>query len=168
MKGRFFSYIQELELDMGGRGSSLKVVYQIIEGSYLELPCKHVAILHDQHLGSGVGLVISYPPKKIKSPPLLFWPHTQTSSLSNGPRTHASLLLSNKLGQHSTCLGRNKMSAVALLFCTLGVFQCSQTTGPDHTQCRQPNVPESDGFECAQKSSQKAGSLPRPTQGVPC
>lgn len=95
---------------MGGRGSSLKVVYQIIEGSYLELTCKHIAILYDQPLGLGVGLVISY------APPLLFWPHTQTSSLSNGPRTHASLLLSNKLGEHSPCLGRNKMSDVLYLW----------------------------------------------------
>lgn len=31
-----------------GEGSAFRVVYQIIECSYLELTCMHVAILHDQ------------------------------------------------------------------------------------------------------------------------
>lgn len=103
---------------------------------------QHVAILHDQlgfsMLLFSMTLLLATPlPKKIlplypfslqwnykcyflAQIPFLFWSHTQTSSLSNGPRTHASLLLSSKFGEHWACLGRNKVSDVALLFSTFG------------------------------------------------
>lgn len=93
------------------------------------------------------------------SPPH-FWSHAQTSGSSNGPRTQASLLLSSKFGQHSACLGRNKvltpLNSDVTLLCSKSWDQSFETTGFDHTLCRQPNVPGSDGFVYAQESSQKA------------